>query len=122
MRDGVALGDEVLARARDAEKFVGEAARAGVGRRGQDRLGLVRMQRVVEPRDRARGIAERRMGGDVLDALAIDIDLAPVAQAFEIFRAGERPAFLGDGVFGSGPVHAGLSSFVMLCPLGFALA
>ena len=122
MRDGVALGDEVLARARDAEKFVGEAARAGVGRRGQDRLGLLRMQRVIEPRDRARGIAEGRMGGDVLDAFAIDIDLAPVAQAFEIFGAGERPPFLGDGVFGSGPVHAGSPRSLCFCPSGFALA
>ena len=57
------------------------------------------VQRVVEPRDRARGVAERRMRGDVLDPLAVDLDLAAVAQAFEIFRAGERPALRGDHVF-----------------------
>ena len=40
------------------------------------------VQRIVKPRDRARGVAERRMRGDVVDALAVDVDLAPVAQAF----------------------------------------
>ena len=108
VRDGVALRDQFLARARGAEEFVGEAARAGVGRRGQQRLGLLVVQRVVEPRDRARGIAERRMRGDVLDALAIDVDFAAVAQAFEIFRAGERPPFGVDGVLGFDPVHGRL--------------
>ena len=47
--------------------------------------------RVIEPGDIARGIAEGRMGGDVLDPLAVDIDLAAVAQAFKVFLAGERP-------------------------------
>ena len=91
MRDGVALADQVLARMRDAEELVGEGARAGVGRAGQHVLLLRVVQRVIEPRDGARGIAEGRMGGDVLDPLAVDIDLAAVAQAFEIFRPGERP-------------------------------
>ena len=91
MRDGVALADQVLARVRDAEEFVGEPARAGVGRAGQHVLLLGIVQRIVEPRDGARGIAERRMRGDVLDPLAVDIDFAAVAQAFEIFLAGERP-------------------------------
>ena len=31
------------------------------------------------------------MAGDVLDPLAVDIDLAAVAQAFKVFLAGERP-------------------------------
>jgi len=39
------------------------------------------------------------MGGDVLDAFAVNINLAAVAQAFQIFGAGERPAFGLDGVF-----------------------
>jgi hypothetical protein len=39
--------------------------------------------RVIEPGDIARGIAEGRMGGDVLDPLAVGIDLAAVAQAFK---------------------------------------
>jgi len=47
--------------------------------------------RVIEPGDIARGIAEGRMGGDVLDPLAVDIDLAAVAQAFKVFLAGEGP-------------------------------
>ena len=91
MRDGVALADQVLARMRDAEELVGEGARAGVGRAGQHVLLLWIVQRVVEPRDGARGVAERRMRGDVLDPLAVDIDLAAVAQAVEILLAGERP-------------------------------
>ena len=52
------------------------------------RLGIV--QRIVEPRDHARGVAKGRMGGDVLDALAVDVDLAAVAQRLEILRAGLR--------------------------------
>jgi hypothetical protein len=40
------------------------------------------------------------MGGDVVDALALDIDLAAVAQALEIFGAGERPVLAGDDVLG----------------------
>jgi hypothetical protein len=31
------------------------------------------------------------MFGDVRDPLAVDVDLAPVAQRVEEFRAGERP-------------------------------
>ena len=50
------------------------------------------MQRVIEPRDRADRIAERRVRGDVSDALAVEIDLAAVAKAFHILRAGERAA------------------------------
>ena len=37
-------------------------------------------------------ITERRVGGDVGDALAVDIDFAAVAQALHVFRAGIRPA------------------------------
>jgi hypothetical protein len=77
--DGVALRDQILARARGAEEFVGVAAGAGVGRRGQDALGFLGMQRVIEPGDLARGIAERRVRGDVLDPFAIDVDFAAIA-------------------------------------------
>src|SRR5579885_3422748 len=47
------------------------------------------------------------MRGDILDALAIDIDLATIAQALEIFRASERPSLGPDCVFG---FHAAVSS------------
>ena len=94
-------GDQLLARCAHAEELVGVAARAGVGRRGEHVLGLRVVQRVVEPRDRARGVAESRMRGDVVDALAVDVDLAPVAQAGEIFRAGERPRPVERGTGGS---------------------
>ena len=108
-RDGVALADDVLARARDLEEFVGVSARPGVGRPCQHGLALGIVQRVVETRDRARGITERRMRGDVLDPLAVDIDLTPVAQACEILRAGERPPRRSDCVLGLRAAH-GFSS------------
>ena len=108
-RDSVALRNQILARARGAEEFVGEARRAGVGRAGQYALGLVVVQRVVKPGNRARGVTERRMRGDILDTLAINVDFAAVAQAFEIFRPGERPALLGDGILGFRPIHRGRS-------------
>jgi hypothetical protein len=41
------------------------------------------------------------VGGDILDALAIDVDLATVAQALQEFRARERTKFTGDDVFGT---------------------
>ena len=53
------------------------------------------VQRVVEPRHHPRGVAERRMRRDVLDALAVDVDLAPVAQRVEVFVAGLRRGDLG---------------------------
>src|SRR6266446_4267506 len=53
----------------------------------------------------ARGIAECRMRGDVVDPPAVDPDLAPVAQALEIFGPGERATPGGDSVFGFLPAH-----------------
>src|SRR5215831_19013301 len=84
-----------------------KAAGAGVGGPGQSVLGLGVVERVVEPRDRAGGIAEGWMRRHVVDALAVDIDLAPVAQAGEVFRARERPPFYGDGVLGFLATHRG---------------
>jgi hypothetical protein len=48
------------------------------------------VQRVIQPRNHPGGIAKRWMGGDVLDPLPIDPNLARVADAFEVFGAGER--------------------------------
>ena len=59
------------------------------------------MQRVIEPRDRADRIAERRVRGDVGDALAVEIHVAAVTQAFHILRAGERAASVGDEILGA---------------------
>ncbi len=88
--DRVAPGDQVGHRLRRLEIGVGEAAVAGVGRQQQAALAFFVVQRVVEPGDHPRGVAKRRMGGDVLDALAVDIDFAPVAQLFKIFGARHR--------------------------------
>ena len=123
MRDGVALADQVLARMRDAKELVGEGARAGVGRAGQHVFLLGVMQRVIEPGDGARGIAEGRMRGDVLDPLAVDIDLAAVAQAFEVFLAGERPRrarACAQHIFRLLPIHASFPALGRVTPHLFA--
>ena len=98
--DGVALRDHVLAALRHLEEFVGVAAGAGIGRRGEHVLGRLVVQRVVEQRDGAGRIAERRMFGDVLDALAVDVDLAVVLERLQEFGAGERALLAGDDRFG----------------------
>src|SRR5581483_1182034 len=108
MGDGVALLDQLVTRTRGAEEPVSEAAGAGVGLAGEKLLGLAVMQRVVKPRDRARGIAKSRMRRDVGDALAVDIDFAAVAQALEIFGAGKGPALGADSVLAFGPNHGSL--------------
>ena len=40
------------------------------------------------------------MRGDVLDALAVDVDFAAVTKRFQKLRAGEGPLFAGDDGFG----------------------
>src|SRR5262249_45341223 len=88
---------------RGAKEFVRVAAGTGIGRAGEDVLALGVVQGVVEPCDRARGVAERRMRRHIVDALAVDVDLAAVAQAREIFRARERPSLGSNGVLGLHP-------------------
>ena len=75
---------QVLARARHAEVAMRVAAGAGVGGAGQHVAVLRVVQRVVEPRDGPDRIAQSGMGGHVLDALAVDIDLAAVTQALHV--------------------------------------
>ena len=58
------------------------------------------MQGVVELRDGSSRIAERRVRGDVLDPLAVDVDLTPVAQGFQELRPGERTFFAFEDRFG----------------------
>ena len=48
------------------------------------------MEGVVQARDGAAGIAEGGMGGDVLNALAVDVHFALVAQAGEVTRTIEH--------------------------------
>src|SRR5262245_32615821 len=96
---------QLAAVALGAEQLVLIAARAGGGRRGELVRGLGIVQRVIEARDRARGVAEGGVRGHVDYALAVDVDLAPIAQAGEVFRAGERPAARADGVLGLAATH-----------------
>ena len=71
---------------------MGHAAIAGVGRQQELVLALGVVERVVEAGDHPRGVAEGRMGGDVLDPLAVDVDVALVAQRIQVFRPGLRAA------------------------------
>ena len=109
VRDRLALAKQILARLGDAEELVGEGSRARIGRACQHRLLLVVVQRVVKPRDRAHRVAERRMRRHIVDLLAVDVDLAAVAQAVDILRPGERPRRT-DYVFWFLPLHSWLSS------------
>ena len=92
--DGVARVDQLGGARRGAEVAVGEALRASVGgaREHGARGGLV--QRVVEPRQHARGVAEGRVRGHVLDPLAVDPDLPAGPQTLEELRARERSSGL----------------------------
>ena len=80
--DGVALLTQVVGAFRHAEELVGVTAAAGVGAPAQRVLHVRFVQRVVHLRDGGRRIAKRRMGGDVFNALAVDINLAAILQAF----------------------------------------
>ncbi len=102
--DGVAAGDQLLDGPGALEVGVRHAAVAGVGRHQQLGAMLGVVQRVVEARQHARGVAEGRMRGDVLDALAVDVDLAAVAQQLQELIARHRlgHADLADGLGLSG--------------------
>src|SRR5262249_23896645 len=78
---------------------------------GETRNSLVwgSLQGIVQTRNRARAVAKRRMRGDVLDALPVDIDLAAVTQAFKVLGARERSS-RPDHVFWLLPMHRSLRS------------
>ena len=82
-RDRIAGGDLFLGGARRNEITVGKAA--PFGRAAQDAflLGVIAMQRVVQPRHHPRGVAEGRVLGDLSDALPVDPHLPPVVEAVE---------------------------------------
>src|SRR5262249_10062341 len=63
----------------------------GFGRRKGHALAILRRRRdVEEPRDRTRRLAERRVGGDVLDFLTVDKNLPPVVERAEILGTGSH--------------------------------
>ena len=72
------------------------------------------MQRVVELGDGAARVAERRMGGHVVDALAVDVDLAAVPQAFQILGAGERPLLPFENGLGFCGIACSVASLLVL--------
>jgi hypothetical protein len=76
---------------------VGEAAPLrGLGEHVLAALVVV-VQRIVEPRQHPGAVLERRVRGDVLDALAVDPDLAAVVEALEKLLAGVREGRLLPG-------------------------
>ena len=78
---------QILARARPQEIDRVAAAILLVGHfLAKRRIGL----HVVERHHRLRGIAERRVGGDVVDLFVADIDHAAVAQRFEMLFAAAK--------------------------------
>ena len=68
--------------------------------RGQHILGLGIVQGVVDLGDGGGGVAEGGMRGDVLHALAVGVDLAPVAQRLEILRPREWALLAFENIFG----------------------
>src|SRR5207249_10675034 len=89
-RDRVAPGHLLLDGRRRAEVSVREAA--PLRRLGEHVLAalVVVVQRIVKPRKHPGAVLKRRMGRDVLDALAVDPDLAAVVEALEKLLAGVR--------------------------------
>ena len=98
--DGVALLAQFVGAARVAEELVGIAAVAGIGLPAELFLALRIVQGVVEPGHGGGRVAEGGVAGDVLDAVAVDVDLTVVAQAGEVLLAGERTGGRGTEIFG----------------------
>src|SRR5262249_13682820 len=86
-----------------------KTARAGIGRSDKNVSGLGIVQSIIETGNRARAVAKRRVRRDVLDALAIDIDLAAIPQAFKVLGARERSR-RSDHVLWLLPMHRSLRS------------
>ena len=122
--DRVARRDQIVGARRRAEVPMRVAARTGIGRAGQLGMRGWIVERVIEPCQHPGRIAKGRMRRDVLDALAVDPDLAAVTEAFQELLAGQRPrdttahttssggsyrALGGDGRLSSGHRRAHLS-------------
>src|SRR6184192_2214568 len=87
----VARRDQIVGARRRAEVPMRVAARTGIGRAGQLGMRGWIVKRVIEPCQHPGRIAKGRMRRDVLDALAVDPDLAAVTEAFQELLAGQRP-------------------------------
>ena len=61
---------------------MGVATAAGISAPAQGILHLRFVQRIVQLRDGSGGVTEGRVGGDILYALAVDINFAAILQAF----------------------------------------
>src|SRR5262249_14476876 len=85
-----------------AEVSVREAPGTGIGGTREHGLGRRLVERVVEPRHHSGGVAKAGVGRDIRDALAVDPDLAPVAQALQELRPGEWTLGYRRGIEGHG--------------------
>src|SRR5215468_5292264 len=81
------------------EKFVRVAAGAGVGLGSEHVLASCIVQSIVELSHRGGCIAERRMDCNILDLLAINIDLSPIPKRFQELSTVERALLAFDKGF-----------------------
>ncbi len=86
--DRITSAHQLFGRSRRHEIFVGEAT--PLGRTGQKIfcLLIIAVQRVVEPGDHPRGIAECGMLGDIFDPLAVYPHFSAIVEAVEKLLAG----------------------------------
>ncbi|CAB5067598.1 unannotated protein [freshwater metagenome] len=103
--DGVTAADEVLHRPGNLEEPMRTAAAPGVGLGGEDVPGGWVVQCVVHRRDGPHAVAERRVRGDVLDPLTLEVHRAAVAQALDVLGARVRTTCGGRGRLTLGCCH-----------------
>jgi hypothetical protein len=94
LQEQVAGRDAIAEWARVTYGWLGRSVREAtpLGRCGEDVLAalVVCVQGVVEARDHTCAVLKRRMLGHLVDALAVNPELAVVVEAIEIFAAGVR--------------------------------
>lgn len=86
--NGIPRLEQFLWRLAGCEELVRADAVVVDGRQEVALRGVV--ERVIQAHDGAGGIAESGVSRHILDALAIDVDLACIAQTVEILRAGHQ--------------------------------
>ena len=113
--NGIALLAQVAGGTSEAEELMGVSAVAGIGLPAQLVLGGRVVQGVVEFGHGRRGVAKGGVGGHILDAIAVDVDLAVVLEAGEVLGTGQGAIGFGAIVF---RFHGGRAP--SLCCCGFA--
>ncbi len=109
--NGIALLAQVTGGTSEAEELVGVTAVAGIGLPAQLVLGGRVVQGVVEFGHGRRGVTKGGVCGHVLDAIAVDVDLAVVPEAGEVLGTCQGAIGFGAIVFG---FHGGQDSVSLL--------